>query len=217
LRFNLIDKNEWERTPYFDYFIDDVRCTISMTANIDITSLLKNLKSKRLKIYPTLIYLTTRIVNSHEEFRTAFDDEGRLGIWDSLNPIFAIFHKENQTFSNIWTEYLSNFKLFYDGYIEKMQKFSAIKKIFPMGEKPKNLFCISCTPWISFTGLTINVYDEGKCLSPLVTFGKFFEENKKVLIPVTLQVHHAVCDGFHVSRFFNEFERMAQNFFEEGN
>ncbi|MGH4052536.1 MAG: CatA-like O-acetyltransferase [Clostridium sp.] len=42
--FKLIDKQNWSRKLYFDNYMNDVRCTYSMTANIDITDLLIKLK-----------------------------------------------------------------------------------------------------------------------------------------------------------------------------
>ena len=31
--------------------------------------------------------------------------------------------------------------------------------------------------------------------------GKYYKENDKILLPLAIQVHHAVCDGFHICRF----------------
>ncbi|MDQ7229442.1 CatA-like O-acetyltransferase, partial [Staphylococcus aureus] len=33
-----------------------------------------------------------------------------------------------------------------------------------------------------------------------------YSENNKIYIPVALQLHHAVCDGYHASLFMNEFQ-----------
>lgn len=30
--------------------------------------------------------------------------------------------------------------------------------------------------------------------------GKYYTQGDKVLMPLAIQVHHAVCDGFHVGR-----------------
>ncbi|MBN3376815.1 type A chloramphenicol O-acetyltransferase, partial [Clostridium botulinum] len=43
---------------------------------------------------------------------------------------------------------------------------------------------------------------------------KYFAQSAKDLIPVSLQMHHAVCDGYHVTRFLNELQSMAHNFKE---
>jgi chloramphenicol O-acetyltransferase type A len=38
--------------------------------------------------------------------------------------------------------------------------------------------------------------------------GKYYEQDGKVLLPLAVQVHHSVCDGFHVARMFNELQEM---------
>ncbi len=35
MKFNLIDKENWSRKPYFDYYMNNIKCTYSMTANIE--------------------------------------------------------------------------------------------------------------------------------------------------------------------------------------
>lgn len=98
MKFNLIDIENWNRKPYFEHYLNSVRCTYSMTANIEITNLLHEIKLKDLKLYPTLIYILATVVNNHKEFRTCFDENGNLGYWDSMSPSYTIFHKENETF-----------------------------------------------------------------------------------------------------------------------
>ncbi|QZY56455.1 type A chloramphenicol O-acetyltransferase [Crassaminicella profunda] len=211
MKFNLIDKETWSRKPYFDHFLNNVRCTYSMTANIDITDLLIKLKNNHIKLYPALIYMATKIINRHEEFRTCFDERGNLGYWENMNPCFTVFHKDNETFTNIWTIYSDNFRLFYRNYLDDIGKYGNVKNYSAKENEPKNTFSVSCIPWTSFTGFNLNIYADGTYLLPIITYGKYFEQDGKTLLPISLQVHHAVCDGYHTSRFFNELQIMSQN------
>ncbi|MGL5477659.1 MAG: CatA-like O-acetyltransferase, partial [Clostridium sp.] len=38
--------------------------------------------------------------------------------------------------------------------------------------------------------------------------GKYYKENEKYLLPLAIQVSHAVCDGFHVCRLINELQEL---------
>lgn len=38
----------------------------------------------------------------------------------------------------------------------------------------------------------------------IFTVGKYFEQDSKKLLPLATQVHHAVCDGYHVSMFVEQ-------------
>ena len=45
-----------------------------------------------------------------------------------------------------------------------------------------------------------------KFLLPIFTMGKFFERDGKRLLPLAIQVHHAVCDGYHVGVFVEKLQ-----------
>ena len=77
---------------------------------------------------------------------------------------------------------------------------------------PTNSFNISMLPWVEFTGFNINVFDKGKFLLPVFTMGKYFEHNGQRLLPLAIQVHHAVCDGYHVGLFIEKLQNYIDNF-----
>lgn len=82
----------------------------------------------------------------------------------------------------------------------------------PKPDQPLNTFNISSLPWTSFTGFNLNLYTDGSYLPPIFTIGKFIEQDNKVLMPLSVQVHHSVCDGFHVGRFTNSLQELANNY-----
>ena len=71
---------------------------------------------------------------------------------------------------------------------------------------PENTFPVSMIPWTSFEGFNLNLKKGYDYLLPIFTFGKYYEEGGKYYIPLSIQVHHAVCDGFHVCRFLDELQ-----------
>lgn len=209
MKFHLIDIEAWDRKPYFTHFLNETRCTFSLTANIDITVLLERLRDKNMKLYPALIHMTSKIVNTYTEFRTSFDEGGRLGYWGSLEPSFTIFHDEDKTFSSIWTAYSEDFHAFHESYLADLQQYGNMKGLVGKKDQPANTFPISCIPWASFTGFNLNVFNGGNYLLPIVTFGKYFKQENQVLLPVSLQLHHAVCDGYHAGQFVAKMQRLA--------
>lgn len=209
MKFNPIDMENWSRKPYFEHYMNQVRCTYSMTANIEIAELRTKLRARGMKLYPALIYMITTVVNRHREFRTCFDSEGRLGFWDYMSPSFTIFHEEDKTFSSIWAPYYEDFIRFHDGYLRQMEAYKNAKQLFPDASEPPYTFPISSIPWVNFTGFNLNVYNEGTYLLPIFTIGKFEKLNDKVLLPLSVQLHHAVCDGYHAGLLFNELQEMA--------
>ena len=58
----------------------------------------------------------------------------------------------------------------------------------------------------------INVFDDGKFLLPIFTMGKYFERDGKRLLPLAIQVHHAVCDGYHIGVFVEKLQGYIDHF-----
>jgi chloramphenicol O-acetyltransferase type A len=171
-----------------------------MTVKIDITNIILS----KQKIYPVMLHAITKVVNRHEEFRTSFDDNGNIGIYDFMFPSYTIFHKESETFSNIWTQYYDDFGMFFLEYQEDIRKYGGIDKMDAKPGQPQNTFPISMIPWESFDGFNLNIKNGYDYLLPIFTIGKYYEHDTCFFIPLSIQVHHAVCDGFHVCRFIQE-------------
>lgn len=192
--FSLIDLAHWERREFYEHFINEVRCSYSTTVSIDITPLLGQ------RLYPAMIWLLTLTVNQMPEFRTALTEEG-LGVYDFLHPSYTIFNQSSKTFSSIWTEFNSSYPAFLRAYEADTAAWSSSLKFSPKPDQPRNTFDISMIPWLSFTAFDLNVFGEGKHLLPIFTMGKFSDQGDRRTLPLAIQVHHAVCDGYHVGKF----------------
>lgn len=212
--FEIIDLEKYERKEHFIHYLNNVPCSYSMTTNIDITEVLEELKKRQYKLYPVIIFAITTIANKHIEFRMSIDDKERLGYYTSVNPTYTIFHKDNNTFSSIWTEYNGKFEQFYNNYNRDIQEYGNVKGFITKQNNENNLINISSIPWTSFTGFNLNLPKGDKYLLPIFTVGKFFEDNEKTLLPLSIQVHHSVCDGFHTSNFIKELQEMLINYKE---
>lgn len=212
MSFKLIDLSTWNRKEYFDHYLHEVPCFYSMTLNLNITHLHKAIKAKNIKLYPVTIYLLSLIVNQHEEFRMAIDKNGNVGRFDLLHPSYTIFQKEGETFTNIWTEYSADFQKFYDAYLRDVEKYGDVKSFLAKPNEPDNIFTVSSIPWVSFTGFNLNLPKGNSYLLPIFTTGKFFEQNGQILLPFAIQIHHAVCDGYHVAKFIGDLQAAIDQF-----
>ena len=212
MKFKKIDINNWDRKEYYDWFTTKNCCKISMTTNIDVTNLVKQIKGKNLRYYPVFIYMISRIVNEYSECRMNYDKNGDLGIYDEIYPRYPIFHESDKKISLLWTEYSNDFRIFYDRVIRDMATYGEKRSVTAKGNFPDNCYDISSLPWSSFTSFTCQSTNDSLWLSPLVMIGRFFEDNGKLLMPIALSVHHAVCDGYHVSRFFENLQDLILDF-----
>lgn len=207
MEFKKIDKENWARKEYFEHYFSDVPCTYSITTKLDITRIKENTR----KLYPTMLYYLTTVVNRHGEFRTAIHEDGTLGIYREMLPCYTVFHKDTETFSNLWTEYTANLDDFCAAYEEDMLKYGNQPGIIGKPNIPSNSFTVSMLPWATFEGFNLNLQKGYTYLKPIFTIGKYYQENERVRIPLAIQVHHAVCDGFHVCRFIRELQELIDN------
>lgn len=212
MNFNTIDRASWHREKTFNHFINDVPCTYSMCVNLDITNFLWTLKAHHFKLFPSILYGLSHIVNKHREFRMGFNANNELGYYDICSPSYAVFHEETESFSNVWTEYKDDFQLFHSKYHEDIQEYGNAQEANVQKLEEDNLFHVSCIPWVSFTGFNLNLQKGYNYLPPIFTLGKFYEVSGKILLPLALQVNHAVCDGFHAARLVNELHDWINDF-----
>lgn len=202
MKFKVIDKENWERKEYFDYYYSNVPCTYTMTVKLNITKI----REAEQKLYPTLLHSITKIVNKHDEFKTSFNSNNQLGVFDYMFPHYTIFHKDSETFSNIWTEYIEDYDVFYELYKRDMRAFGTIKKREAKPDLPANCFNILAIPWIVFESFNLNLQNNRDNLLPVFIMGKYYEEDGNLILPLSIQVHHGLCDGFHLCRFVNELQ-----------
>lgn len=201
---------DWKRKPYFDYYFYSLKTKYNVSYHIDITALHAEIKSKGLRFYPTFLYVVMRAVNQNEEFRMSFDDNNRLGTWSYLVPSYTIFHDDDKTFSDIWSDYSPIFKDFYNQVVDDMATYKDIKEIRAKENRPPYFCPISVVPWLSFQSISQDTFSESPLLFPIIRFGKFYTDRDKILLPFSMFVNHAVADGYHSSKLINNIEDLCR-------
>lgn len=197
--FRLVDRKNWVRENLFRQFMTETPCTWSMTVSVDVSPILEAGE----RLYPSLIYLLSAGVNAHEEFRYALDDDGQPGIYDALFPSYTLFDEQTETFFCLHGDCSRGYGAFLATYEENRRlRAQGCRQL--LSDMPKNIFSISMIPWESFTGFNLDLGKGFAWLAPIFTLGKYTLRNGRYELPLAIQVHHAVCDGFHVCRLLSE-------------
>ena len=210
VEYTPVDLSRWARKEHFEAFQSFAQSTFNQTVLLDITALLKHTKEVGWKFYPTIIFLLSKIVNNHAEFRMTIKNN-ELVIWNDIHPSYTIFHNETETFSSLWSHYDGNIHHFHDAYSADMARYGNNLSYSPKDESRENVFFVSAIPWVSFTSFNLNIANMQNFFAPIFTFGKYYKQDGKVLLPFAVQVHHSVCDGFHVARLVNELQEMSDD------
>lgn len=103
---------------------------------------------------------------------------------------------------------------FLRAYETDVQEYSSSVRYAPKHDRPPNSFDISMIPWFTFSSFNIHISGGAKYLLPIFTLGKYFDENGRRLLPISIQVHHAVCDGYHVGKFVDLLQTLINQFYD---
>ncbi|MEI0493859.1 type A chloramphenicol O-acetyltransferase [Brachyspira intermedia] len=212
--FNKIDLNNYNRKEHYEMYMNNIPCTYSITVPLNITKFKKTVKDKNIKFYASVIYLISKVVNKYKEFKMALNDNKELGYYDIISPSYTIFHNDTKTFSSIHTEYNEKFDLFYKNYISDMETYGENKTFLAKPCNMKNIFNISSLPLSAFTSFNLNLPNSFEYLAPIFTIGKYYTDDKNnIMMPLCLQIHHSVCDGYHVGIFFEDLQHEFDEFY----
>lgn len=212
-KFVPLDFSSWPRREHFYYFSKMAPTGYSLTVRLDVTELLGTLKKAGLKFYPAYLWLVTRNLNRQPEFRIA-EKDGCLGYYETLTPLYAVFHEDDHTFSFMWTAYQADFKAFHQSYLDNQSRYGAGHGILARKDKlpPENAYTVSCVPWVCFQSFAVHSYENKAYFFPSVEAGQFAQENGRILLPLSITCHHATTDGWHISRFLHDLQSDANRF-----
>lgn len=206
MNYEIINTETWERGELFRFYIEKLRNVMSMTVDTDVTKLVSFVRAHGLKFYPAMMWAVSKAVNGRAEFRYGWKD-GNLVRWDNVSPYYADFHGEDERFVKLVTEYSGDLSEFHARFLADRERYKDLRA-FDLKEIPPNTFDVSCLPWVRYRSFDIHVFDEGRYLAPVVTWGRFETENGKTVMPLSVNIHHAVADGWHLSRLFADVQEI---------
>ncbi|AGI91459.1 type A chloramphenicol O-acetyltransferase [Streptomyces albidoflavus] len=203
-----IDLDTWPRRQHFDHYRRRVPCTYAMTVEVDVTAFAAALRRSPRKSYLAQVWALATVVNRHEEFRMCLTASGDPAVWPVVHPAFTVFNPERETFACVWAPYDPDFGTFHDTAAPLLAEHSRATDFFPQGNPPPNAFDVSSLPWASFTGFTLDIRDGWDHLAPIFTLGRYTERDARLLLPLSVQIHHAAADGFHTARLTDELQTL---------
>ena len=185
--YTKIDMAAWPRREHYRYYSQTLKVEFNMTAPVNVKKLLGFCRANGYRFYPAAIYCVTRTLGRIENFRMFRNADGELCVWDRVVPNYTIFHADDCTFSDCWTDFSDDFGTFYRAVTADMQTFGGNHGIKAKPGQPANFYCVSCTPWVSFTGCGSRVTGSSEpAFFPIIVMGRYEESGGAVRMPVAL-------------------------------
>jgi len=218
MNYRVIDKETYYRKGVFRHFSEDCKCSVSMTARVDVTKLVDYSKSTGTKFYVNFLYLLTKVLNSRDDYKMAYLwQTNEIICYDVINPTQYVFHEDTETCTPVYSNYDPDYKTFYDNALADVEKAKQTREYGLDAMNHPNWFDASYISWLSYDSLNIELPDGYLYFAPIINWGKYREENGRLMLPLTVRMNHAIADGYLVARVYKLLEEEIEKFTGEEN
>lgn len=171
---------------------------MSVTADIDITRFMTEVKPSGISTFNSVLFAIMKAVNSIEEFRYRFQQE-EVYQYDVTHPSITVPIQENQ-FAFCEIPFSEDWKVFNQNCNDAIEKAKQQKKLEENTGSDIWTY-LTCAPWLHFSALT-HPHNGPDDAIPRIAWGKFTQNGENWSMPLNVQAHHALMDGFHASQLF---------------
>ena len=216
MAYKVIDKESYYRRDVFRRFSEDCKCSLSMTARVDVTELAAWSKETGTKFYLNFLYLLSRVLNSREDYRMDyFYRTGEMVCYDVIHPTHYAFHPDTETCTPVYSTYYEDYATFYAHAAEDLAWAKENPVYIREATKEQNRFDASFIPWLSYDALHMELPDGYLYFAPIVNWGAYREEGGRLMMPVTVRMNHAVADGYLVALVFRLLAQEIETFIHD--
>ena len=211
--YRVIDRETYYRKGVFRHFSEDCKCSTSMTARIDVTELAAHSRRAGTKFHINFLYILSKVLNSREDYRMGYlwqTDE--LICYDVINPTQYVFHEDTETCTPVYTTYSEDYGTFYANACADIERAKATREYGLDVANHPNWFDASSIPWLSYDSLNIELPDGHLFFAPIVNWGRYREENGRLMMPVSVRLNHAIADGYLLANVFRLLQREIDAF-----
>ena len=203
-----LEIDNWSRKEHFYFFKQFTEPFFGVCINIDCTKAYKLSKEKGLSFFLYYLHKSLLAVNNVEAFRYRIIGE-EVFIYDRIDAS-ATISRPNGTFGFSYMNFERDFSMFYENSKIEIARVKNTTDLVP-AHAESNVIYYTSLPWINFTSLSHPRKFSFDDSCPRIAFGKMTDDNGKKIMPVSIHVHHALMDGFHISQFIDNFQELMNN------
>lgn len=199
MNYKCVDMETYKRKAHFEYFSSLAYPYVGITVNVDMTELLAKVKADHLPLFLTVCYCVSKAANGVAEFRQRILDH-RIIEFDNCRTSHTVA-LEDQTYCYCTLDGSLPFGEYIEDAVRRQEAAKQAKTISEDEADTLDNIFISTLPWVSYTSLVQPVPIPADS-NPRITWGKYFAQGDRVLLPVSVLCHHALVDGMHIANFY---------------
>ena len=154
------------------------------------------------------LYLLSKVLNSRDDYKMGYLWQSEeLICYDSINPIQYIFHEDTETCTPVYTVFYEDYEEFYRNALSDVENAKKTREYGLDIMNHPNWFDASYISWLSYDSLNVELPDGYLHFAPIINWGKYREENGRLMMPVSVRLNHAIADGFLVANVYRLLEK----------
>lgn len=209
--YKIIDINNWKGKKHYLWFKNYPIPYYVVTSRINITNLYNYVKKNNLSFFISFMYLLTVALNNIEEMRLRIVNN-QVILYDQIHPAYTVMTRDG-IYDNCDNYMFNDFETFYK------EANLAINKVKDGIDENKDYndysrldqYYYTCLPWIDITSMTNPMPNDPTVSVPRLCWGKYIKNNNFCELSLSIQVHHALVDGYPLSKAFLEIQRLLDN------
>jgi len=200
----VIDQSTWSRREQFELFKTFGSPYFSITADVDITAY-RNALPHGERFTVGIVHALASAANAVPEFRQRIRGNGIIE-FETVHPSIIVLNQE-EAFRFCAFPFVSDYVAFAKDAPARMERAKAADSMLTLQDQDDYLF-LTGLPWISFTGVMHAAPTQAPDSVPRIAWGKYRDVTGRIMMPLNVQVHHALVDGIHVGRFYAKVEEI---------
>jgi chloramphenicol O-acetyltransferase type A len=196
-----IDLQTWSRREHFRKFNSLDLPHFSICAQVDLKDTYAYAKEVGVSVNIAIVYLLAGAANEIPAFCQRIRGDTVIE-HEVVHPSTTIL-TEDKTFTFCTIPFSKDFRTF---EAKAQEVIAFVKGNIILDDEPgqDDLLFMTAIPWISFTSMTQPINELPTDSVPRIAWGKFYQDGEALRLPVGVQAHHALIDGFHVGEFYSK-------------
>ena len=207
--FKEIDIENWNRKEHFEFFTKMSSPYFGFTTEVDCTDAYNKAKSLNISFFVYYLHCSMRAVHMVDELKLRLSGSKVL-LYETLH-VGATIARADNTFGFGYLHYNPDLMAFNQAWLlekERIQKGSGLS--LNGEDKLLDLIRHTSLPWLGFTDVLHPCNMNSTDSVPRITFGRFQIKNDRKMLPVSIEAHHGLADGYHLAKYIAEFQRILQ-------
>ena len=217
MNYRRIDLATYPRKEHFQYFRSLAYPYMGVTVNVDVTEFAAWCKREKHSFYLAFMHLAALAADSVPQLRHRIYQDGIIEIESSTTSHVELLESGVYCYCELQHAEYAEWERYFP-YAQAQQVAchgaAAETSLEVDGTESLRSIFISCLPWLNYTAL-IQPVACGDESNPRITWGRFEKNSEgRLMMPLTVLLHHGLADGMHMAQFYAEVERRLKEFRE---